>query len=356
MPTNIVTVGLFDKIEKLPEFAKILNLKSLCCSSEYLLPIIDLQNQGKISLELIISFDSITPDLTQSFAKIGIRLIQFEDLSQGDSKNEEMKIDINDPYCLGITSGTTGSEKYCIISHLNLMSTLSAGLYLSTEVSTEDSYLSYLNFSLIGEKFFLYMISASAGKIGLARSSINFKSDIRYLKPTFIIAIPRFLDFLYENIKKEVEGLTGMSKSLYVKAYSSKLKQYEKTGNLKHKVWDAIVFKKARKLMGGKLKVMVIGSGMANKDTIRYLRIVLGCYILEGYGLTEATSCSLCTLPYDTGCGYVGGPIMSIDLKLNYTDVILEDNTHYYGELCIKGNSVSGKYYGTTGNCLDSSG
>ena len=47
---------------------------------------------------------------------------------------------------------------------------------------------------------------------------------------------------------------------------------------------------------------------------------------------------------------------MSIDLKLNYTDVILEDNTHYYGELCIKGNSVSGKYYGTTGNCLDSSG
>lgn len=356
MSTHIVTVGLFSNIGKLPEFAEKLQLKYLFCPAEYLEKVIELQKNQQISIKIAIVVDLISPELLQACAEVKIKIIGFEELTNGEIRNEREIIDSNDPYCISITSGTTGPVKFSIISHLNLMSNLCSGLYLSSSISTEDSYLSYLNYSLLGEKVFIFMISASGGKVGIARDPVDFKKDIRYLKPTFMITVPRMLEFMYKNIKNSVDNLTGVSKSLYTKAYSSKLKSYEKTGNLKHKVWDAIVFKKAKKLMGGNLKVLVVGSGMCNKDTIKYLRVVLGCYILEGYGLVEGTSMSLCTVPSDTNTGHVGGPLMNLEIRLKYTGHILEDYNNYYGELCIRGQSVSTRYYLDSESTLDSSG
>lgn len=355
MATNIVTVGLLDKIEIFAKMAKQLNLKYLFCLNTYLEDILVLQNQGKVNLKLIIVLHPVTPLLAQSFADANIKIIEFDRLIEGPPRASH-GIESNDPYCLSPTSGTTDEIKYCIITHLNIMSTLSSCLYLSQNISTEDSYLSYINFSLLGEKMFFFIISASGGRIGLSSNPTDFRIDAVHLKPTILVVFPRILDYLYKIIKNEVETLTGVSKSLYNKAYSAKYKQYEKNGELKHKIWDNLVFKKIRNSLGGKLKIIIAGSGLCNRDVVRYLRIVLGCYILEGYGLMEATGCSLCTYPDDINCGYVGGPIINLEVRLNFTDLCLEDCGGFFGELCLKGDSVSGKYYGVSGSCLDKDG
>ena len=356
MSTHVVTVGLYEKVEKLPGFAQTLDLKYLFCPAEQLAKVIELQNAGEIALEIVVALDSVSPEAAQACIAAKIRLIRFEELIQGESRGDAESIEANEPYCLSLTSGSTGAAKFCIISHLNLMSNLCSMLYLSKEISTEDSYLSYLNFSSLAEKVFVFMISASGGKIGIARNAADFKTDLKYMKPTVLLAVPRMLEFVHRSIKSSVDSLTGVSKSLYAKAYTTKLKQYEKTGSLRHKIWDRLVFKKARKVMGGHLKVLVVGAGMCNRDVVKYLRIVLGCHILEGYNIVEGTACSLCTLPSDTNCGYVGGPLINLEVRLRYTGMNIEDYNSYYGELLMKGQSISGKYYGVEGTVVDSAG
>lgn len=356
MNSGIVTIGLHENLDNFAIYAAMLNLKYLFCPVDKILGIVQLQNKKEISLEYVITVDLVSGELALACLNAGIKLIHFEEMVHEEVYAETSIVDAQSPCFVSLTSGTTDNPKFSIISHLNLMSALSNCLYLSQEISTEDSYLSYLNMSILTEKIFIYLVSASGGKVGIARNSNDFLKDIKYLKPTFMITVPRFLEFIYSRIKSEVESLSGISKSMYTKGLASKLQNYENTGKLKHKVWDSLVFKKARKLLGGNLKVMIVGSTMCNKDIVKFLRVHLGCYILEGYGLIEGTGCSLCTLPNDIGCGYVGGPLMSIDVRLHFTGMFIEDYTHYYGELCLKGDSISGKYYGVSGDSLDGLG
>ena len=236
MSTSIVTVGLYNKLDNFVDFAFWLSLKYLFCPAEFLEGIISLQKKNEISLELVIVCDSVSPEVLLDCNNLNIQVVRFEELVEGQFRGEEGLIDLNDPYCLSLTSGATGQPKFCIITHLNIISTVSSSLYLSQEMTTEDSYLSYLNFSVLSEKIFIFLVSASGGKIGIAKNSIDFKKDSKYLKPTFMVAVPRLLEFLYNSIKKQTDALKGLSRSMYTKAFTTKLKNYEKNGELKHKI------------------------------------------------------------------------------------------------------------------------
>ena len=356
MSTHIVTVGLYSNIDKLPGFAQSLDLKYLFCPAEHLCRVIELQRAGEISLEIVVVMDNIGTEAAQACITAKIRLISFEELTLGEPRGEPETIDTGEPYCLSLTSGTTGPAKFCIISHQNLMANLSSVLYLSSEVATEESYLSYINFSSLGEKVFVLMVTASGGKIGIARNAVDFKKDMKYLQPTVLLTVPRMLEFVYNSIKNSVDSLTGISRSLFAKGYKAKRKQYERTGSFRHVLWDALVFKKVKKVMGGNLKYLVVGAAMCNAEVVKYLRIVLGCHILEGYNIVEGTACSLCTLPLDPNCGYVGGPLINLEVRLRYTGISIEEHNGYCGELLMKGQSISGRYYGAEGAAVDSEG
>jgi len=55
-------------------------------------------------------------------------------------------------------------------------------------------------------------------------------------------------------------------------------------------MWDKIVFKKIQESMGGRLRLMLVGSAPLAGNVLTFTRCALGCVVVEGYGQTECTA------------------------------------------------------------------
>jgi long-chain acyl-CoA synthetase len=53
------------------------------------------------------------------------------------------------------------------------------------------------------------------------------------------------------------------------------------------RVWDLLVFRKVKDILGGRLQMIVSGGAPLSGDTQRFINIAMGCPIAQGYGLTE---------------------------------------------------------------------
>ena len=62
---------------------------------------------------------------------------------------------------------------------------------------------------------------------------------------------------------------------------------------------------------------MVSGASPIGAEVMEFLRICFSATVIEGYGLTESSSCAAATLPEEVEAGHVGGPIPSVEIKLD---------------------------------------
>ena len=61
---------------------------------------------------------------------------------------------------------------------------------------------------------------------------------------------------------------------------------------------------------------MVSGASPLSSEVMDFLRICFGAVVIEGYGLSESSSCCSATLPEETRAGHVGGPMPCVEIKL----------------------------------------
>lgn len=86
----------------------------------------------------------------------------------------------------------------------------------------------------------------------------------------------------------------------------------------------------------GRVRLMVSGASPLGSDVMDFLRICFSAPVIEGYGLTESSSCCSATVPEETRPGHVGGPVPCVEIKLadipdmNYTNA---DKPHPRGEV-----------------------
>ena len=81
-------------------------------------------------------------------------------------------------------------------------------------------------------------------------------------------------------------------------------------------MWDSIVFKKAKGILGGRVRAMSSGSAPIDKDVLDMLKICFCCPIVEAYGLTESAGGSCLTDVADKLTGHVGGPTEGVKIRL----------------------------------------
>lgn len=135
--------------------------------------------------------------------------------------------------------------------------------------------------------------------------------DIQALKPNIFAGVPRIFTKIYDNMKAGIASLPKDKKSKVEGALNTKLKNLNEEGAYKHFLYDKLIFSKFKKALGGNIELCVSGSAPLPHECANFLKVVLGCPVIEGYGATE--TCSGCTMgiPENYLSGTIGGPYIT---------------------------------------------
>jgi long-chain acyl-CoA synthetase len=260
-------------------------------------------------------------------------------------------------YMICFTSGTTGNPKGALLTHKNFtVNTCSATNDLIPpffEITNKDCHISYLPLSHTLEQIVCFVITYIGCRIGFYSGNVmKIVDDIAVLQPSIFITVPRLLTRVYAAIKSAIEKSSTISRNMFEFAYQRKLKLLKSGYCHNQTIWDKLVFSKVQSKFGGNLRVIIVGSAPLDEEIITFLRVTLGCFVLEGYGATETCAVSTLSLwgdylyPYGS---HVGVPLSCNELKVDplpESEFVPNDHTDLeYGEICIRGRTVMKGYF-----------
>lgn len=256
-----------------------------------------------------------------------------------DAVKEQVKTD--DLVTIIYTSGTTGKPKGVMLTHRNILSNvLGSEPRVPAFPSEKPKALSFLPLCHIFERMLIYLYIYKGIGIYYAENMDSIGDNLKEVHPDVMTVVPRLVEKVYDRIYDKGATAGGIKTKIFM--WSLKLvENYEPYGQkslgwkLKHKIADAIVFKKWREGVGGNLTCMVSGSA-ALSPKLNRMFWGAGIPILEGYGLTETSPViSVNSMSKEGfGIGMVGKPIDGVEVK------IAED-----GEILVKGPNVMVGYY-----------
>lgn len=240
------------------------------------------------------------------------------------------------------TSGTTGKPKGVQLTHGNFLSECgnvaqsAADLFLKPGGST----LVFLPIAhVFGRMVHIGAVSAGLHMAHCGDPATRLQIDMASFKPTFVLAVPRIFEKIYNGAEARAEA--GGKGSIFRQAadvaiaYSQALDKgsIPLVLRVKHRVFDKLVYSKIRTAMGGKTEAAISGGAPLGERLGHFYRGA-GIRILEGYGLTETTAGATLNLTTQHRVGSVGRPVAG-------TSVRIDDD----GEVLIKGSIVMRGYW-----------
>ncbi len=286
-----------------------------------------------------------------------LRLLNFSDiLEDGEvylkAHSDELpkRIESIEPQQLAsivYTSGTTGIPKGAMLLHSNIYAVCKA-IAEAEPFMDDDLVLSFLPLSHVYERVDGQFFAIYRGfTIAYAESIDSVPQNMVEVKPTLIIAVPRFFEKAYQRIQLEVRNLPKPQQYLirwalalgrraynYRRAYKDNYHSIvEHIYDTELRVADRLVFSKIRRRFGGRLRIMASGAAPLAEEVQAFFEII-GLPIVEGYGLTETAASAFCNVLKSNRFGTVGKPIPGVEVQ------IAQD-----GEIMLKGPTIFAGYY-----------
>ena len=115
------------------------------------------------------------------------------------------------------------------------------------------------------------------------------KCNLRYSHRATLLLYSR----IYKAISDQVVRSGPTFQQLFNWAYNYRLEAMRRGESTP--ILDFIVFRKIRKMIGGRVRLMFSGGAPLYPETIDFIRVCMGCPLLQGYGLTETTACATLT-------------------------------------------------------------
>ncbi len=290
------------------------------------------------SLEHIFMIDDESELSMQQLEKIG-----------KENPIASVKPDVNDIAALIYTSGTTGEPKGVLLTHGNFISNSRAGNRRYSKMFNEDSRsLSILPWAhSYGQTAEVYNWFFTGGSIGFMESVETMAEDLLKVQPTFLIAVPRVFNKIYDGIHAKMNEEGGIKKKLFdmsVKAAKEFREQNGKVGfgtKLKLKIGNKLVFSKIHAKFGGKLEASITASAKMNNE-ISFFFNDIGLPVYDCYGLSETSPAITMSSPELNKPGSVGSALEFIEVRIDRS--MLNDDSKD-GEIQVKGPNLMVGYH-----------
>ncbi|KAK1275155.1 hypothetical protein QJS04_geneDACA001820 [Acorus gramineus] len=308
--------------------------------------------------------EDVTTEVALAESKTNWRLISITDVQR---LGMESPIDADLPVSADIavimyTSGSTGLPKGVMMSHGNVLATISAAIAILPAPGIKDTYMAYLPLAHILELAAENVMVAVGCAIGYGNPSTltdtsnkikrGTKGDVSVLGPTLMTAVPAILDRVRDGVRKKVDAKGGLTKKLFEIGYRRRLSAINGSWfgawGLEMVLWDFIVFRKVRAVLGGNVRFLISGAAPLSGDTQRFINICLGAPIGQAYGLTETCAGGSFSEYDDISVGRVGAPLPCSFVKLiDWPEggYLISDSPMPRGEIVIGGPSVTAGYF-----------
>ncbi|MFH1149185.1 MAG: long-chain fatty acid--CoA ligase [Actinomycetota bacterium] len=290
-------------------------------------------------LEQIYVIDAEGPDTLAALEELG-----------REKPVPSVKPDPEDIAVLIYTSGTTGEPKGVLLSHGNFTSnTIDAGSCFP-DLGPGDRSLSILPWAhSYGQTADVYNFIHIGGSVAFMGSVQTIVEDLGKAQPTFLIAVPRIFNRVYDGLWAKMDEEGGLPRKLFVMGVESAKQKREMAAqgksslmvDLKYKIADAIVFKKIRARFGGKLKGAITGSAMMNPEIALFFSD-LGIPTYDCYGLTETSPAATMNRPAKNKIGTVGSAIPNVRIVIDSSVV---EGSADDGEIIVYGPNVMKGYH-----------
>jgi long-chain acyl-CoA synthetase len=277
-----------------------------------------------------------------------------KDVSDSELEARRKTLGADSVATLIYTSGTTGRPKGCELTHGNFLFEIGNGMsLLGRFLNVEGSILLFIPLAHVLARVIHVGAVKTRTVVGHTPDVKNLVDDLGAFKPTFVLAVPRVFEKVFNTAKGKAEA-DGKGK-IFDKAAQVAIdwSRAQDTGGpglvLKtgHAVFDKLVYSKLRAALGGRC-LGAISGGAPLGDRLGHFYRGIGVTVFEGYGLTETTAAA--SVNHDDGLriGTVGRPLPGVDFR------IADD-----GEVLIRGGIVMRGYWKNeeaTKEAIDSEG
>ena len=252
------------------------------------------------------------------------------------------------------TSGTTGDPKGVALTHRNFIAEFDA-IWPMFEGKEGDSLLSFLPLSHILQRVVDSFALLCGFTISYAESLETLGENLREIRPTHIVAVPRVYEKIHGRIHAGVQQGSAVKRTLFNWAVGvgRRMSEAETSGkpgpllSLQHRIASALVFKKIHAATGGNIQFYVSTGAPLAKGLAEFFD-AFGIRIIEAWGMTELTGAATSTSRTELRYGSVGKPGPGVELKITGD-----------GEICIRGDIVMLGYWRkpeATAETIDSEG
>jgi long-chain acyl-CoA synthetase len=282
--------------------------------------------------ETVLAFAEDDGQRTKLASVFGGPIVTFDQLAElersaGDDVLEPVGED--DLATLIYTSGTTGPPKGCMLTHKNLVAA-AIGVRGQLEDQT-DTVLLFLPMAHSFARIAHQSAALHGSTVALVADVTRVPEALQRTKPTILPAVPRVYEKIHANVVGEIERSSPVKRA--IGRWALRVGTTKSQNSLQGRIADALVFKKVRERLGGRLRVGVSGAAPLGIDVLEFFRS-LNMLVVEGYGLTETASSLSVNDPDDYRFGTVGRVVDGTEVR------IAED-----GEILVRSDSVFTGYY-----------
>jgi long-chain acyl-CoA synthetase len=236
------------------------------------------------------------------------------------------------------TSGSTGTPKGVELTHDNLVTQVQGTALRFPLDPKNDCVLSCLPLAHGFERMAAFYYLSTGSSLYFAEEVKKVGEALREVHPTVITLVPRLLEKTYARMRSGADSAKGFKKILAQAAFK---RAWEKIpgvpATLKDKLFDALVYRKLREALGGRLRFIISGSAPLDHSLYGFL-LNAGFPVYEGYGLTETSPVIAANYPGHLKVGTVGKLFPDVEVRIG------ED-----GEILARGPGIMKGYYGKPG-------